>query len=105
MRAWSASSSIRTSPTPCSTSVCDIGHLDLAVGHDPRDRDDLVAAHHEWPAFAVGARDLRVDEHVLDLPGAAGESVAGAPAANPKPWQLGADNQLTTTHLAAQLDR
>src|SRR5215203_5840103 len=104
MRAWSASSSIRTSPTPCSTSVCDMRHLDIAVGHDPRDRDDLVATHHERPAFAVGARDLRVDEHILDLRGPAGESVAGAPAANPKPWQGGADRPPAPPHLAVEVD-
>src|SRR5215217_5936971 len=104
MRAWSASSSIRTSPTPCSTSVWDMGHLDLAVGHDPRDRDDLVASHHERPAFAVGAQALRVDAHILDLPGPAGESVAGQPAAADKPWQGRADRPPAPPHLAVEVD-
>src|SRR5215210_1341082 len=105
MRAWSASSSIRTSPTPCSTSVCDTARLDCGVCDDPGHGHDLVAAHDERPAFAVGARDLRVDEHVLDLPGAAGESVAGTPTANPKPWQLGADRPPAPPHLAVEVHR
>ena len=49
---------------------------------DPGHGDDLVAAHDERPAFAVGAWDLGVDEHVLDLLRAAGEPVAGPPAAD-----------------------
>src|SRR5215218_5882557 len=105
MRACSASSSIRTSPTPCSTSVCGTGHLDLAVRDDSRHRDDLVAAHHERPAFAVRARDFGIDEHVLDLPGAAGEPVAGAPAANLQPSQLGPDRPPAPLHLAAEVHR
>src|SRR4051812_26479748 len=71
---------------------------------DPRHREHLVAPHHERPPFAVGARDLRVDEHVLDLPGAAGESVAGTPTANLKPWQLRADRPPAPPHLAVELD-
>ena len=72
---------------------------------DPGHRDDLVAAHDERPAFAVGARDLGVDEHVLDLLRAAGEPVAGPPSADDKAWQLGADAPPPQRDLAVELDR
>ena len=88
IRGCSASSSIRTSPTAA---------FELSLRHESRStpsalddaghRDDLVAAHDERPAFAVGARDLRVDEHVLDLLRAAGEPVAGPPSAYSKAWR------------------
>src|SRR5215831_8513659 len=54
-------------------------------------RDDCVTPDHERPAFAVGAGDLGVDEHVLDLLRPPGETVAGPPAANDKPRELGPD--------------
>src|SRR5439155_14752715 len=58
---------------------------------DPGNGDDLVAADDEGPAFTVRAGDLRVDEHVLDLLRAAGESIARAPASYLKPWDLRLD--------------
>ena len=88
MRACSRSSSIRISPTPRSSSVCRHAHrLHSLRLDDPGHRHDLVAAHDERPAFAVGARDLGVDEHVLHLLRAAGEPVAGPPPPYLKPWQ------------------
>src|SRR6266852_1251107 len=79
IRSCRRASSISTWPTPASTSVCD-----TSCGHplgldDPRDRDDLVAAYDEWPAFTVGARDLCVHEHILDLLRAAREPVSRTP--------------------------
>ena len=65
----------------------------------------LVAADDERPAFTVGARDLGVDEHVLDLLRAAGEPVAGPPPANHKAWELGADAPPAPLDLAVELDR
>ena len=72
---------------------------------DPGHGDDLVAADHERPAFAVGAGDLGVDEHVLDLLRAAGEPVARPPPADDKAWELGTDAPTAPVDLAAQLDR
>src|SRR5438093_6826764 len=105
MRACSASSSIRISPTPRSSSVADTGRPHPLCLDDSRDRDDLVTAHHERPAFAVGARDLCVAEHVLQFLPAAGESVAGAPPPYCKPWQLGFDTPRSPVDAAAQRDR
>src|SRR5919198_5649646 len=104
IRAWSSSSGMRISPTPASSSVADTGrphplHLD-----DARDGDDLAAAHDERPAFAVGTRDLGVDEHVLDLLLAAREPVAGPPPPYPKPWQLGFDTPAAPRHGAVDVD-
>src|SRR4051812_23612530 len=67
-------------------------------------RDDRVAAHDERPRFALGLRDLRVDEHVLDLLRPPGEPVAGLPASYPKASQLGADAPPAPCHLAVELD-
>src|SRR5581483_3974272 len=105
IRACSSSAVIRISPTPRSSSalVTDGGHP-FALD-DPRHGDDLVAAHDERPAFAVGARDLRVDEHVLDLLRAAGEPVAGPPPAYLKPWPLRGDAPRPPAHLAVERDR
>src|SRR5207253_3049106 len=77
--------------TPASTSVCDTGRCHPLRLDDPRDRHDLVAAHDERPAFAVGARDLCVYEHILDLLRTAGQPVSRTPASYPKPWQPGFD--------------
>src|ERR687883_193161 len=96
---------MRTSPTPRSSSVCDTRHLHAVVVDDPRNRDDLVASHDERPTFAVRARDLCVDEHVLDLPAATGEAVSGSPASYLKPWELGTDTPRPPRDLALELDR
>src|SRR3954453_21493713 len=80
MRSWSRSSSISTSPTPRSSSVCDTSRTHPLLLDDAGYRHDLVTAHDERPAVAVGARDLGVDEHVLHLLRSAGEPVARPPA-------------------------
>ena len=72
------------------------GPLELSRAHAstsgcstmPGNGDDLVAAHDERPRLALGARDLRVDEHVLDLLLPAREPVAGPPASHFKPFEL-----------------
>src|SRR4051794_7799265 len=104
MRACRRSSSIRISPTPRSSSVADTLCTHSLRLDDARHRDDLVAAHHERPAFAVGARDLCVDEHVLDLPRAAGEPVARTPPSYLKPCERRLDAPVPPRDLAAQLD-
>src|SRR5262245_50007914 len=63
----------------------------------PWDGHDLVAAHHERPRLALGTGDLRVDEHVLDLPAAACEAVARPPRSYLKAWPLGLDDPLPPT--------
>src|SRR5581483_9531800 len=107
MRACNSSAVIRISPTPRSSSalVTDSGHP--VAGDDPGDGDDLVAAHDQRPSFAVGARDLGVDEHVLDLLRAAGEPVARPPPAYLKPWHLRGDAPGAPADLArrVELDR
>ena len=65
-RARSGSRSLRASRPATSTS--------------PGIGDDLVAAHDERPRLPLGARDLRVDEHVLHLPPPPREPIARAPA-------------------------
>src|SRR3954469_25670612 len=107
MRDCRRSSSISTSPTPC---VSSLPVVDTLRAHsfrldDARHRDDLVTAHHERPAFAVGARDLCVDEHVLDLPRAAGEPVARTPPPYLKPCERGLDAPIPPRDLAAEVDR
>src|SRR5947209_20254713 len=103
MRSCNRSSSIRTSPTPRSTSVCDtVGPHPLALD-DPRHRDDFVTAHDEWPAFTIGPRHLRVDEHVLHFFRAPLEAVAGPPSPYSKPWQVGLDAPLAPCDGTAQL--
>src|SRR5438067_527812 len=104
MRDCRRPSSIRTSPTPASSSVADTLRAHPLRLDDAGHRDDLVAAHHEGPAFAVGTRDLGVDEHVLDLPPAPGEPVAGTPSPYPKAWQVGFDAPGPPVDGAAQLD-
>src|SRR3954454_5482367 len=105
MRARRRSSSIRISPTPRSSSVADTMRAHSFRLDDPRHCDDLVTAHHERPAFAVGARDLCVDEHVLDLPRAAGEPVARTPPPYLKPCERGLDAPIPPRDLAAEVDR
>ena len=57
MRAWRASSSIRTSATPCST--LGLAHASLRLQprrlHEPGNGDDLVAADHERPRLALAS--------------------------------------------------
>src|SRR5436190_9397039 len=96
---------MRTSATPRSTSVCDTRHLHAVVRHDPRHGEYLVSTHHERPALTVRAGDLGVDEHVLDLSRAAGESVAGAPGSYLKASEVGTDHPLAPLHLAREVDR
>src|SRR5437870_10568852 len=104
MRVCSVSSSIRISPTPRSSSVADTSCSHPLDFDDTRNRHDLGAAHDERPAFTIGARDLCVDEHVLDLPVPSGEAVAGTPSPYSKAWQLGLDAPVTPVDRAAQLD-
>src|SRR5581483_3985930 len=104
MRSCSRPSSIRISPTPRSSSVCDTGRRHPLRLDDPGHRDHLVASHHEGPAFAIRAGDLRVDEHVLDLPPAAGEPVAGPPSPYFKPRQLGLDAPAAPLDRAGEVD-
>src|SRR5215469_10769377 len=103
MRRWRSSSSIRTSLTARSSSVA--LSVYLRVLHDSRHRDDLVAAHHERPRLALRARNLRVDEHVLDLASPPRQPVAGPPSAHSKPWQLRANSPLSPADLSGKVDR
>src|SRR5438093_1144508 len=105
IRSCSRSSSIRTSPTPPSSSVCDTYDRHPLRVDDPRHGDDLVAPHDERPTFAVGARDLGVDEHVLHLPLATGEPVAGPPPPYLKAWQPRLDTPASPDDLAVELER
>src|SRR5437764_3551886 len=105
MRSCSRSSSIRISPTPLSSSVCDTLRAHPFRCDDPRHGDDLVAAHHERPAFAVGAWDLGVDEHVLDLLRAPGEPVAGSPPPYLKARQGGFDPPAAPLDHAVEVAR
>src|SRR4051812_26660816 len=107
MRDCRRSSSISTSPTPC---VSSLPVVDTLRAHsfrldDARHRDDLVASHHERPAFAVGARDLCVDEHVLDLPRASGKPVTGPPPPYLKPCERGFDTPAAPRDRPSKLDR
>src|SRR5712692_10310370 len=105
MRAWRSSAVIRISPTPRSSSalVTDCAHP-VALD-DPWDGDHLVPAHDQGPPLTVGARDLGVDEHVLDFLGAASEPVAGPPPPYLKAWELGRDAPGAPAHLAVEVDR
>src|SRR5690348_7189445 len=104
MRSCSRSSSIRTSPTPRSTSVCDtVGPHPLALD-DAGHRDDGVAAHDEGPALTIGPWDLRVDEDVLHLLRAPLEAIPRPPSPYLKPWQVGLDAPRAPVDRPAQLD-
>src|SRR3954470_15336627 len=103
MRSWSDLSSIRTSMTARSSSVAD--SLYLRVLDDPGNRDDLVATHDEGPGFPVGARDLGVDEHVLDLLPPAGEPVAGPPSSHFETRRAGGDAPRPPAHGSVEVDR
>src|SRR5690349_19020193 len=105
MRPLRASLSIRTSPTADSSSVCDTLGLHLGVLDDSRHCDDLVAAHDEWPRLALGAGDLGIDEHVLDLLAPAGEPVARPPASYLKACELGFDLPGAPANRSLERDR
>src|SRR2546423_15565167 len=105
MRSWRRSSSIRISPTPRSISVCDTPRHHSFRLDDSRHRDDLVPAHDQRPAFAVGAWDLGVDEHVLNLLCAPGEPVAGTPPSYLKPWQVRLDPPGAPLDGVVEIDR
>ena len=61
-------------------------------------------ADDERPGLAFGARDLRVDEHVLHLLAAPGEPVARAPASYLKAWELGFDRPRAPADRALERD-
>src|SRR3954451_14451007 len=103
MGACRRSSSIRISPTPRSSSVADTLRAHSFRLDDPRHCDDLVTAHHARPAFAVGARDLCVHYHVLDLPRAAPEPVARTPPSYLTSCERGVRAQVPPCRLAAEL--
>src|SRR5262249_11807446 len=108
MRAPSASRSIRTSPTADSSSVCiplDPNSVHAFGLDDSGDRNHFPTAHHEGPRFALGAGDLGVDEHVLDLLAPAGEPVARPPATYLKACQLGLDRPSAPANRAVERDR
>src|SRR5947209_3468315 len=100
MRLRSASSSMRTSLTPRSSSVCDTFDANSFRLDDSGHCDDLVATHDERPRLALRAGNLRVDEHVLDLLAPPGQPVAGAPGSYLKPWQLRLDAPRAPADLA-----
>src|SRR5437868_728303 len=92
---------IRASPPPLSLSRgFHAGRVD-----DPRHGHDLVAPDDERPLFALGARDLRVDKHVLNLLRAAGEPVARTPRSYLKPWERRRNPPRPPTHFAVERDR
>src|SRR5262249_56816941 len=66
--------------------------------------DDLAPPDDERPCLSLRAGDLRVDEHVLHLLGAAGEPVAGAPASYLKASELRFDRPLAPAHPAFERD-
>src|SRR6476659_5475719 len=103
MRRWRLSSSIRTSVTARSSSVAD--SFDLRMLDDAGHGHNLVPAHDERPRFALRARHLRVDEHVLDLAPPTRQPVAGPPSTHSKPFELRADSPVAPADLAGELDR
>src|SRR5262245_15856737 len=105
MRSCSRSSSISTSPTPRSSSVCDTSSTHPFHVDDPGYRHDLVAPHDERPAVAIGARDLGVDEHVLHLLRATGEPVARPPASYFKTRQARFNAPAAPDHRAVEHTR
>src|SRR5207244_9398964 len=105
MRARRASSSIRTSLTPRSSSAWDtLGAHPLCLD-DSRHGQDLVPAHDERPRLALRAGNLRVDENVLDLLAPPGEPVTRAPGSYLKAWELRLDAPRAPPHLALERDR
>src|SRR5437870_4059615 len=102
MRLRSASSSMRTSLTPRSSSVADTLDAHPFRVDDSRHRDDLVPAHDERPRLAFRAGNLRVDENVLDLLAPSSEPVARAPGSYLKAWELRLDAPRAPAHLALQ---
>src|SRR5918994_2088751 len=105
IRDCSVGSSISTSPTAPSSSVCVTLRAHPLGFDDARHCDDLVTAHDERPRLALGAGDLGVDEHILDLPPAPGKSVAGAPPSYLKATLAGGDPPRAPADLAIQRDR
>src|SRR5262245_37781739 len=95
---------MRISPTPLSSSALVKGRGHPLALDDPGDGHDLVAAHHERPPFTVGAGDLGVDEHVLNLLRPAGEAIARPPPPYLKPTAVGGDAPRAPEHLAVELD-
>src|SRR5919202_64974 len=67
--------------------------------------DDLVAAHDQRPRLALGTRDLRVDEHVLDLLAPPRKPVAGPPAPYLKPSPRRLDRPLAPPHRPLERHR
>src|SRR3954469_4689380 len=104
MRSCSRASSIKISPTPASTSLVDTGRAHPLRFDDAGHGDDLVTTHHEGPSFAVGARDLGVDEHILDLLPAALQPVARPPSPYLKPWQPRLDPPAAPLDGAVEID-
>src|SRR2546421_3041758 len=86
-RGRSRSSSMRTSDTPRSSSVC-CDTLDARSFRvdDARNCDHVVSTHDERPRLAGGTGDLRVDEHVLDLLRPPSEPIAGTPGPYLTAW-------------------
>src|SRR2546423_4060724 len=105
MRSCRRSASIRTSPTPASTSVCDTRRRHPLGLDDPGHGHDLVAPDDERPAFTIGPRHLCVDEHILDLLRASGEPVTRPPPSYLKPWQARLDPPRAPRDHAVQLAR
>src|SRR5437762_11861962 len=93
---------MRTSVTPRSSSVCDTRCAHSFRLDDSRDRDDVVAAHHERPRLAGGTGNLRVDEHVLDLLRSSGEPIAGTPGPYLKAWEVRGNPPLAPHHLTVE---
>src|SRR3954471_19467187 len=105
MRDCNRASSIRTSPTPVSSSVADTARAHPLGLDDAGNGDDRVTAHDERPALSVGARDLGVHEDILHLSVPTGEPVARLPATDLEPWQRGLDPPDPPLHRPAELDR
>src|SRR5713226_1921225 len=103
-RAGSRSSSMRTSETPRSSSVCDTFDVHSFRLDDARHRDHVVPAHDERPRLACRPGDLRVDEHVLDLLRSPDEPITGAPGPYLKAWELRGNPPLPPAHLAVECD-
>src|SRR6266516_2901268 len=67
--------------------------------------DYFPAAHDEGPRLALGAGDLGVDKHVLDLLPPPGKSVARPPASYLKACELGLDPPVPPANRALERDR